>query len=386
MSADGNRGGVALVATGIAVLAAAAGVVGGLTPWPLPLAGALVALVTAAAVFGASVLPRSPLCRRSGGGAPEPDAVTELVARVRAEAEAMTSSIEQLSAEANSIAFNSMMQAGASETARESLSEMSTSITRVSALAEETEARSQRVSELAAEGESQAQAAAAAMEALSTAMAGIEQRVRPLLAHANEIGTSAQLIHRIASQTKLLSLNATIEAVRAGDRGAGFAVVAEEVRKLADASSTASLEITAAVTAIQEGSAAVAEGIDAASVVVHVGVEHVGRTYELLAPIRREADDTLERNREVVGAVGAEADLTGTAVEAMGQVLEVASQTDTVVNQALETSTAMSQSTDAILQAIAPWQPGPGSPDDPAEEGGAVGDAARTAEFGAVPG
>lgn len=279
----------------------------------------------------------------------------ELARQVRAEADAMTGSIEQLSAEANSISFNSMMQAGASESARDSLAEISGTVNRISQLAGETEARSRRVSELAAEGEDLARSAVTEMDRLSAAITRIEEQVGPLVEHAGSIGVAAELIRRIASQTKLLSLNATIEAVRAGDRGAGFAIVAEEVRKLSEESSAAGLRITSAIGAIQEGTSSVAAGISDAAEVVRSGVQHVTRTYEVLAPIRREAEDTLARNTEVVSMVGAEVELASTAVGAVTQVLEVAAQTDLVVNQALATSLAMSEATDRLLDVVAPW-------------------------------
>ena len=293
--------------------------------------------------------------RGGSGGADDASGVHQLAGTIRAEADRMTSSIEQLNAEANSISFNSMMQAGASQSARDSLAEISAMVSRVSELAGETEARSRRVSELAAEGEDLAQSAVAEMDRLSSSINRMEGQVGPLVEHSSAIGVSAELITRIARQTRLLSLNATIEAVRAGDRGAGFAVVAEEVRKLADESSAASQQITSAIAAIQEGTSSVAAGITDAAEIVHRGLAHVNQTFEVLAPIRREADGTLERNGEVVSAISAEVELTSTAVDAVSQVLEVTVQTDEVVNQAIATSLAMSEATDGILNAIAPW-------------------------------
>ncbi len=340
------------VAAGTGLLAAVGVAGAAAVDLPLPVEGLLAGVVVAAA----GVLADRAGGRASGGSASEGgDELRRVASVVHVEADAMTGSIEQLSAEANSISFNSMMQAGASESARDTLSEISTSVTRVSELAEETESRSRRVSELAAEGETLAESAVAEMDRLAEAISRIEEQVTPLVEHAGAIGVSAELIRRIASQTKLLSLNATIEAVRAGERGAGFGVVAEEVRKLSEESSVASLQITSAIAAIQQGTSSVASGIRDAAEVVHAGLAHVGRTFELLAPIRREADGTLERNSEVTAAVGVEVELASTAVDAVSQVLEVAGQTDQVVNQALETALSMSQATDRILHAVAPW-------------------------------
>jgi methyl-accepting chemotaxis protein len=331
-----------------------AGLAGGVAAGVTSVSGAPTGVIAVAAAVAAACGSVSQAVRTASSQGEEA-ALHQLAHAIQVEADKMTSSLERLSAEANSISFNAMMQAGASESARESLTEISTTVQRVSELAAETEARARGVSELAAEGEDLAQSSVAEMDRLATAITRMEGRVGPLVEHSAAIGLSAEMITRIARQTRLLSLNATIEAVRAGDQGAGFAVVAEEVRKLAEESSNASLQITSAIAAIQEGTAGVAAGITDASGIVHAGLQHVSRTFELLAPIRREADRTLERNNEIVGAVTAESELTTTAVDAVGQVLEVTAQTDLVVNQSIATALVMSEATDAIRKAVGPW-------------------------------
>src|SRR5690606_15437394 len=89
----------------------------------------------------------------------------------------------------------------------------------------------------------------------------------------------------IASQTNLLALNAAIEAARAGEHGRGFAVVADEVRKLAEKSALATQEITKLIRNIQQTSAEAVKAMDEGVVEVESGIGQVNQSGEALARI-----------------------------------------------------------------------------------------------------
>jgi methyl-accepting chemotaxis protein len=123
------------------------------------------------------------------------------------------------------------------------------------------------------------------MEALQENTQRMAKDVSGLGSLSDEIGTIVNTISAIADQTNLLALNAAIEAARAGEHGRGFAVVADEVRRLAEQSSTATTDIESLIGQIQSGIAATVSGMIEGSTKTDVALDNVNQSSKILNSI-----------------------------------------------------------------------------------------------------
>jgi methyl-accepting chemotaxis protein len=184
------------------------------------------------------------------------------------------------------------------------------------------------------------------MKRIEHAVGSGSQSVRSLGARSEQIGKVIQVIGDIADQTNLLALNAAIEAARAGEHGRGFAVVADEVRKLAERTATATKEVTDVIGQIQQETRDAVTRIDQGAEQVRAGVGLAARASEGLTRIvesvrqtrsmveriastaQRQAD-LGQQLRGHVGSVSASADEVGRANDATSRAaVELAQRAD----------------------------------------------------------
>ncbi|WP_198516327.1 methyl-accepting chemotaxis protein [Lysinibacillus xylanilyticus] len=161
--------------------------------------------------------------------------------------------------------------------------EMSSSIQQISAKADTVNAMSNKAMNAVMIGDETIQTAIGQMKMIQNTVQALENTVQTLSDRSNEIGRIVEAITQIADQTNLLALNAAIEAARAGEHGKGFAVVADEVRKLAEQSAQSTMQIKDIIDFIQADTKLAVESMAAGSAEVVKGIDitnTAGKSFE----------------------------------------------------------------------------------------------------------
>ncbi len=167
------------------------------------------------------------------------------------------------------------------------------------------------------------------------------QEIKGLVSAADKIGEVVRLINDIASQTNLLALNATIEAARAGEAGKGFAVVASEVKSLAEQTAKATQEIA---TKISEVQTVTTNSEQAISRIVAV-IDEIAKVSHVIAEAVEQQDTA---TREIARNVQQASEGTRDAAANTAGVSEAARQTGTASNQVLNAAADLSERSKAL--------------------------------------
>ncbi|MFU2207352.1 methyl-accepting chemotaxis protein [Solidesulfovibrio sp. C21] len=211
-------------------------------------------------------------------------------------AQRVASASEELSASSDEQARGAQQQKGQSDAVATAMEEMTATVMEVAKNASKTSEAADSANEAAETGAVEVREAVTGIKAVAESAGKLGQVVTALDGQAAEIGRIIGVINDIADQTNLLALNAAIEAARAGEAGRGFAVVADEVRKLAEKTMTATKEVEKSIHQIQEGSRHAVDSMQETDARVATSTDATHKAGQALERI-------MERIHEVTGQV-----------------------------------------------------------------------------------
>ncbi len=254
--------------------------------------------------------------------------------------ERLTTASEQLASQVDEASRGADLQSERASETSTAMEQMNASVLEVARNASQAARGAEQAKLKAQAGAEIVQQVVASITHVRTKALSLKEDLGQLGQQAESIGKIMNVIEDIADQTNLLALNAAIEAARAGEAGRGFAVVADEVRKLAEKTMNATKEVGQAIKAIQEGT--------------HLNIRNMDQAAGAVEESTTLADKSGHALREIVHLVDTATDQVrsiATSAEEQSAASEQISHSVEDINRVTaETSSIMSQSTQAIIE------------------------------------
>ena len=245
---------------------------------------------------------------------------------------------EELSAQVDQVSAGTQVQRDRASTTATAMVEMNSTVLDVARNAGMASEQAEKTQNKAKEGSDLVRQVIDAIAQVNTVAHELERNMQDLGAQAENIGSVMNVISDIADQTNLLALNAAIEAARAGEAGRGFAVVADEVRKLAEKTMGATSEVGSSISGIQASAATNIKRVGEAAKGVGRSTELATTSGEALVEILNLANG----NAELITSIAAAAEEQSATSEEINRSVEEINRI------AGETAVGMDQSAQAV--------------------------------------
>ncbi len=253
----------------------------------------------------------------------------------------VASAASEISASADQLNMSAREQSASTERASGAVTQMQASVEDIAGQATDTAGVANRAGESASDGERVVAETVTAIRSIDDLMRSASAAINTLGERADTVGQVMDVIREIADQTNLLALNAAIEAARAGEHGRGFAVVADEVRKLAERTTKATQEVAQSILAIQADTRNAVDTMDRGVDAVAEGVSRAESAGTALSQINAAAAEVRTRIGSISASVQQQAAASG----------EIA-DTVTSINLLIQSGTAQTEQSAAAASQL----------------------------------
>jgi methyl-accepting chemotaxis protein len=265
-------------------------------------------------------------------------ALNSIVRQVVQDAEKVAIASESLVTVSSDVARAAENQSESATSLAAVVEEMTTSIAQVSDNATEVNDAAQRSGKLSSASESDVQRTIQDMNDIADAVRSSSDMIQHLDEHSRQIEAIVNVIREIADQTNLLALNAAIEAARAGEQGRGFAVVADEVRKLAERTSSSTQEIGEMIHKIESSTQGAVDSMDKGVGMVGRGVEASTAAGESMRAVSSEVSHVAQSVSGISDALREQSSAVHEIAQNIERIAQMSESSSQAANQGAESA------------------------------------------------
>jgi methyl-accepting chemotaxis protein len=273
--------------------------------------------------------------------------------RVSENAQSIARVSQELATNSTQVANAAHQQSSASANVAATVEQMTVSVNHVADRAQEANEASTLSGNLATSGSEIITRTASDINNISNTVNQAEHSIRDLESKAQDIAKVIQVIKDVADQTNLLALNAAIEAARAGEQGRGFAVVADEVRKLAERTASSAQEITETITGMLHSAGISVDGMQAVVKLVEEGVSGAEKASDAITQIRGGSTQAVQLVGEITLAIKEQGVATTNIAQQVEGIAQMAEESSAAAANTADSARELEQLSEEMKRVVA---------------------------------